>query len=203
MTSRRVMPRRARSSRPTPRVRTPRQPTTCRSMRRGTAVPASSLGATCLAPMGRSAAVPAPRRPTNRAPAYTPHVAAAPFAPYSGHATTHTPTWFPWCARKPSPTALRTAINPVGPSSRAPSRRCLPWMPYGELHPACFSSQARAAPHSSRTPSTSCARLLACPSHRLTGASAPAAATGQPSTGSAPRSSPEPTNHLNTSPRPP
>jgi hypothetical protein len=87
--------------------------------------------------------------------------------------------------------------------ARAPSRRCSPWMPYGQLHPACFSSQARAAPHSSRTPSRSCARLLACPSHRLTRASAPAAATGQPSTGSAPRSSPEPTNHLNTSPRPP
>jgi hypothetical protein len=72
-----VAPRRARPPRPTPRVRMPRQPSTCRSMRRSTAVPTRSLGATCFASLGCSAAVPAPRRPTNRAPAYAPHVTAA------------------------------------------------------------------------------------------------------------------------------
>jgi hypothetical protein len=41
-----------------------------------------------------------------------------PVAPYFGRATTHTPTWFPWCTRKSPPTTLRTAIKPVGPSSR-------------------------------------------------------------------------------------
>jgi hypothetical protein len=41
-----------------------------------------------------------------------------PFAQYFGHATTHTPTWFPWCAIKPPPTTLRTAIKSAGPPSR-------------------------------------------------------------------------------------
>jgi hypothetical protein len=41
-----------------------------------------------------------------------------PVAPYFGRDTTHTPTWFPWCARKPPPTALGTAIKPASPSSR-------------------------------------------------------------------------------------
>jgi hypothetical protein len=67
--------------------------------------------------------------------------------------------------------------------------------------PACFSSPTRAAPHSIRTPCSSCASLLTCPSRRLTGASVPAAAAGQPSTSSAPRAIPEPTNRLSTSPR--
>jgi hypothetical protein len=54
-----------------------------------------------------------------------------PFAPYFGHATTHTPTWSPWCARKPPATALRTAIKPASPSSRgrraaAVRHGCLP-----------------------------------------------------------------------------
>jgi hypothetical protein len=114
------------------------------------------------------------------------------------------PDLVPLVRKKTSPNRLAHGYK-AGRSSLAwaPSRRRPPWMPYGELHPACFSSQTRAAPHSTRTPSSSCARLLACPSRRLTGASAPAAAAGQSSTGSASRSSPEPTNHLNTSPRPP
>jgi hypothetical protein len=67
--------------------------------------------------------------------------------------------------------------------------------------PACFSSQTRATPHSTRTPCSSCTRLLACPSCWLTRASVPAAAAGQPSTSSAPRAIPEPTNRLSTFPR--
>jgi hypothetical protein len=67
--------------------------------------------------------------------------------------------------------------------------------------PVGFSSQTRATPHSTRTPCSSCTRLLACPSRRLTGASVPAAAAGQPSTSSAPRAIPEPTNRLSTFPR--
>jgi hypothetical protein len=43
--------------------------------------------------------------------------------------------------------------------------------------------------------------LLACPSRRLTGASVPAAAAGQPSTSYAPRVIPVPTNRLSTSPK--
>jgi hypothetical protein len=66
---------------------------------------------------------------------------------------------------------------------------------------ACFSLQTRVVPHFTRTPYSSCACLLACPSRRLTGASVPAAAAGQPSTSSAPRAIPEPTNRLNTFPR--
>jgi hypothetical protein len=67
--------------------------------------------------------------------------------------------------------------------------------------PACFFSQTRAAPHSTRTPCSSCAHLLACPGRRLTGASVTTTAAGQPSTSSAPRAIPEPTNRLSTSPR--
>jgi hypothetical protein len=69
--------------------------------------------------------------------------------------------------------------------------------------PAYFSSQTRATPHSTRIPCSSCTRLLACPSRRLTGASVPAAAAGQPSTSSTPRAIPEPSNHLSTTARSP
>jgi hypothetical protein len=134
-----VAPRRARSPRPTPRVRTSRQPTTRRSMRSRTAVPARSLGATCFASTGRSAAVPAPRRPTNRAPPYTPHVAAAHsrrtpamLQPIPGLAST-------WC---PSHRLNRLVHNyKAGQSilARAPSRRRPPWVPHGELHPRLLS----------------------------------------------------------------
>jgi hypothetical protein len=56
-------------------ARMPRPASARRSMCRGTAFPALFIGATCPAPTSRNAAVPAPRRPTHRAPAYTPHVA--------------------------------------------------------------------------------------------------------------------------------
>jgi hypothetical protein len=126
-----------------------------------------------------------------------------PFAPYFGHATAHALTWFPWCARKPPPTALRTAIKQTGPSSREHRAAVVR---HGCLTvsstPACFSSPTRAAPHSFRTPCSSCACLLVCSSCQLAGVISPAAAARQPLTGSASRSSPEPTNHLSTFPRP-
>jgi hypothetical protein len=134
-----VAPHRARSSRPTPQVRTPRQPTTRRSMRRRTAVPPRSLGATCFASTGRSAAVPASRRPTNRASAYTPHVAAA-----HSRRTPAMPQPIPglassWC---PSHRLNRLVHDyKAGQSflTRAPSRRHPPCVPHGELHPRLLS----------------------------------------------------------------
>jgi hypothetical protein len=113
------------------------------------------------------------------------------------------PDLVPLVRKKTSLTALRTAIKPVGPSSRehraaAVRHGCLTV----NSTPACLSSPTRAAPHSTGTPCSSCARSLACPSRRLTGASVPAAAAGQPSSGSAPRTTSEPTNHLSASPRP-
>jgi hypothetical protein len=109
----------------------------------------------------------------------------------------------PLVRKKTSLTALRTAIKPVDPSSRehraaAVLHGCLAV----NSTPACFSSPTRVVPHSFRTPCSSYACLLVSPSRRLTGASVPAAATGQPSSGSAPRTTPEPTNHLSASPRP-
>jgi hypothetical protein len=67
--------------------------------------------------------------------------------------------------------------------------------------PASFPSQTRATPHFTRTPISSCARLLVCPSHRLTGASVSAVAAGQPPSSSAPRAIPEPTSRLSTTAR--
>jgi hypothetical protein len=193
---------RARSPRPTPRVRTPRQPSTCRSMRRSTAVPARSLGATCFASMGRSAAVPAPRRPTNRAPAYTPHVAAAhsrrtPAMPRSIPGLVST-----WCPSHRLNRLVRGYKAGQSFLARAPSRRSPPWAPHGELHPACFSSPTHAASHFVGPPCSSCVRLLVCSSCQLAGGIPPAAAAGQSTTSCASRSSPEPTNHLSASPRP-
>jgi hypothetical protein len=134
-----VAPRRARSPRPTPRVQTLRQPSTCRSMRRGTTVPARSLGATCFASMGRSAAVPAPRRPTNRAPAYTPHVTAA-----HSRRTPAMPQPIPGLASTWSPSRrLNRLVHGYKADqsflARAPSRRRPPWMTHGELHPRLLS----------------------------------------------------------------
>jgi hypothetical protein len=57
-------------------------------------------------------------------------------------------------ARKklPSPPCARLLKRPPPLLARAPSRRRLPWMPHGELHPRLPSSPTRAAPHSFRTP---------------------------------------------------
>jgi hypothetical protein len=182
--------------------RTPRPASARRSMRRGTAILTLFLGATCLASMGRSAAVPAPRRPTNRALAYTPHARRRPVRhtvamprPIPGLAS----TWFPSHRFN----CLELSYKAGRSSPRASTEP--PLSAIGALTvnstPACFSSQTRAAPHSTRTPSSSCARLLACPCRRLTGASVHASAAGQPSMSSAPCAIPEPTNRLSTSPR--
>jgi hypothetical protein len=130
-----VAPRRARSPRPTPRVRTPRQLSTCRSMRRSTVVPARSLGATCFASMGHSATVPAPRRPTNRAPPYTPHVAAA-----HSHRTPAMPRPIPglastWCPSRRLNRLVHGYKADQSFLARTPSRRRPPWAPHGEVHP--------------------------------------------------------------------
>jgi hypothetical protein len=109
-----------------------------------------------------------------------------------------------WC---PSHCLNRLELNykagrsSPGASTEPPPSAVRHRSPHGELHPDCFSSQTRAAPHSTRTPCSSCACLLACLSRQLTGASVPAAATGQPSPSSAPRAIPEPTNRISTSPR--
>jgi hypothetical protein len=113
------------------------------------------------------------------------------------------PDLVPLVRKKTSLTTLRTAIKLAGPSSRehraaAVRHACLTV----SSTTACLSSPTRAAPHSTGTPCSSCARSLACPSCRLTGASVPAATAGQPSSGSAPRTTSEPTNHLSASPRP-
>jgi hypothetical protein len=142
-----VTPRRARSPRPTPQVQTPRQPSTCRSMCRSTVVPARSLGATCFASMGRSAAVPAPCRPTNRAPAYTPHVAAAPFAPYPGHAAAH--AWVSLdLVPKPSPQQPCAWASSHGHRAVGVRHECH----LVNSTPACFPSPTRAVFHFTRTP---------------------------------------------------
>jgi hypothetical protein len=106
--------------------------------------------------------------------------------------------------KKTSLAALRTAIKSAGPSScgrRAAAVRhgCLTT----NSTPACYSSPTRAASHSFRTPYSSCARLLVCSSRQLAGVVSPAAAAEQPSTSSAPRAIPEPTNRLSPFPRPP
>jgi hypothetical protein len=187
-----VASRRARSPRPTP----------LGSERRGSRRPAGPCAVeppflpAPLAPCASHpwAAVPSyPRRaaqPTARR--RTRHTSPPPLRAVLRPCHNPYPDLVPLVRKKTSPNHLAHGYK-AGRSflARAPSRRRPPWMPYGELHPACFSSQALAAPHSTRTPSSSCARLLACPSRRLTGVSAPAAAAGQPSMGSAPRSSPE------------
>jgi hypothetical protein len=192
-----VTPRRARSPRPTPQVQTPRQPSTCRSMCRSTVVPARSLGATCFASMGRSAAVPAPCRPTNRAPAYTPHVAAASFAPYPGHAAAD--AWVSLdLVPKPSPQQPCAWASSHGHRAAGIRHECH----LVNSTPACFPSPTRAVFHFTRTPSSSCARLLVCSSCQLAGGISPAATAEQPMSNSASRSSPGPTNHLSASSRP-
>jgi hypothetical protein len=182
--------------------RMPRPASAHRSMRRGTAIPALFIGATCLASMGRSAAVPASRRPTNRAPAYTPHARRRPVRRTPAMPRPILGLALSWCPRHRL-NRLELSYKAGRSSPRASTEP--PPSAIGALTvnstPACFCSQTRAAPHSTRSPSSSCARLLACPSRWLTGASVPAAATGQPSTSSAPRAIPELTNPLSTSPR--
>jgi hypothetical protein len=109
----------------------------------------------------------------------------------------------PLAFKKTSVTALCTAIKPAGPSSRgrraaAGRHGCLTV----NSTPAYFSSPTHAASHSFRTPCSSCVRLLVCSSHQLAEVVSPAAAAEQPSTSSAPRAIPEPTNRLSPFPRP-
>jgi hypothetical protein len=69
----------------------------------------------------------------------------------------------------------------------------------GELHLRLHFFATRAAPHSTRTPCSSCTSLLACPSRRLIGASVPAAAAGQPSASSALSATPSQPTHRSPS----
>jgi hypothetical protein len=168
---------------------------------RRTAILTLSLCAMCSRPPRRPpngvAAVRAQRRLVGNWPSC---VAAHPAVPRPCHA----------CTASPLALVCKEALNRLelgykaGRSSPRESTEP-PLSAIGALTvnstPACFSSQTRAAPHSTRTPCSSCARLLACPSHRLTGASVTAAAAGQPSTSSAPRAIPEPTNRLSTTAR--
>jgi hypothetical protein len=170
---------------------------------RRTALPTLSLCTTCSDPPRRPpngvAAVRAPRRPglaigRRESP---------PFPPYPDHAVLVLPRPSPWCARKHS-TALSWAIKPTG----LPPREHRAAVVRHGCHtvnstPACFSSPTRAAPHSFRTPCSSCAHLLTCSSRQLAGVVSPAVVAGQPSTSSAPRAIPEPTNRLSPFPRSP
>jgi hypothetical protein len=119
------------------------------------------------------------------------------------HVAAHAMTWFPWHARNFPHRLAPGYLSGHHLSSRehpaaAVRHGCLTV----NSTPAYLSSPTRAAPHSLRTPDSSCARLLVGSSCQLAGVVSPAAAAGQPSTSSASRSSPEPTNHLSASPRP-
>jgi hypothetical protein len=203
MTSRRVAPHRAHSPRPP-----------LGSERRGSRRPAGPCAVeppflpSPLAPRASHpwAAVPLyPRRaaqPTARR--HTRHTSSPPLRAVLRPCHGPCPNLVPLVRKKTSLTALRTAIKPAGPPSRehraaAVRHGCLMVNPT----PACFSSPTRAAPHSFRTPCSSCACLLVCSSRQLTGVVSPAAADGQPSTSSAPRAIPEPTNRLSPFPRSP
>jgi hypothetical protein len=188
---------------PSPWARTPRQPTTRRSVRSGTArvePPSRPLPLRHVL-MPAAPANQRRRRGTRAAPppaGYWPSPLAPPIVPCCNPLGDD--------FRDP----LHKARAPIKAIShrRAPCPHTEPPLQPPEVLPVnstsdCLSSQTRAAPHSTRTPCSSCTRLLACPSRRLTRASVPVAAAGQPSASSTLRATPEPTNPSSTFPRAP